>query len=110
MPGKAQRGDKFGRLLAQIGEDAALNDAKQGLVGAGFCGQAALGPGMGALHGALVVGPVVRRRAFIKGHDDIRAELFLDFDRFFGGEAVHRAVDVAFKGDPIFVDLAHLCQ
>ena len=69
---------EFGRLLAQVGEDAALHDAEQRLVGACFGAQAAFCPGMGALHGSLAVIPVVRRSAFVKSHDDIGAQVFLD--------------------------------
>ena len=58
----------------------------------------------------LVVLPFVGRGALIESHDDIRAQLFLHLDGFFGGEAVGRAVDVAFEGDPVFIDLAHIGQ
>ena len=57
-----------------------------------------------------LVGAVVGRGAFIEGHDDIGAQLFLDVDGFFGGKAVGRAVDVALKGHAVLIDLAHLGQ
>ena len=43
-------GDHARRLLAQVGLEAALDDAEQGLVGPLVGGQAALGPGMRAHH------------------------------------------------------------
>ena len=52
-PGKPSAAIARADCCAQVGEDAALHDAEQGLVGAGLGLQAALGPGVGALHGAL---------------------------------------------------------
>ena len=47
-------------------------------------------------------------RAIVEGHDDVGAEVVLDAHRFLRGEADHGAVDVAFKGDAVAVEVAQL--
>ena len=43
---------------------------------------------MSPFHGFATVGVIVWVGAFIEGHDDIGAQVFLDGDGLFGGEAV----------------------
>ncbi len=60
---------------------------------------------MGALHGLLEIGfAAVGGGAFVEGHDDVGAEVVLDFDSFLGSEVVGGAVDVGFEGDAVVVD------
>ncbi len=106
VAGQVERGDEAGGLGAQVREDAALDDAKERLVGAGFGGDAAFQPGVGPLHGFADVWQVIRDGALVERHDDVRAKLFLYGDGTCGGEAVGRAVDVAFEGDPVRIHLA----
>ncbi len=62
-------------------------------------------PIVGALHGLLEIGfAAVGGGAFVEGHDDVGAEVVLDFDRFLGSEVVGGAVDVGFEGDAVVVD------
>lgn len=63
---------------------------------------------MSPLHGFVDVSVVVRIGTFVKRHDDVRAEILLNLNRFLGGEAMRRAVDVTLEGHAIFVDLAGL--
>ena len=52
-------------------------------------------PGDGAFHsggnGRFLAGP---RRAFVKGHDDVRAQSVLDFDRFLRSEKEFAAIEM----------------
>ncbi len=59
---------------------------------------------------AQVVLAVIRRGTFIESHDDIRPQVFLDCNGFLGGQAMRRTVDVALKGYPFLIYLAHLGQ
>ena len=65
---------------------------------------------MRPFHGDLAISMVVGVGALVEGHDDIGAQVLLDVDGFFGGEAVDRAVDVALEGDTVVVDLTGLGQ
>ncbi len=110
MPGKGREAMNRGRLRAQVRVDPALDDAKEGLVVPFPGGQAALGPAVSPLHGEFAVSVVVGVGALVEGHDDIRPQVLLDGDGFFGGEAVSGAVDMTLEGDPVVVDLAGLGQ
>lgn len=71
-------------------------------------GQAALGPGVGALDRSLLVSPGVQQgRQLVEGEDDVGAELVLNVHRHFRGEPVPVAVEVAGERDPVVVDVGH---
>ena len=65
---------------------------------------------MRPFHGDLAIGMVIGVRTFVKGHDDIRAQILLDLDGFFGCEAVRGAVDVTLEGDTFVVNFAGLSK
>lgn len=106
--GRPEGGDELGRLRSKVRADAALDDSEEGLVGAAFGFEGTFGPAMSPLHGDAAVGVVVRVGTFVEGHDDVRAEVFLDADRTFGGEAMRRAVNVTFEGHAVVVNFARL--
>jgi hypothetical protein len=62
------------------------------------------------LHGDPDEGEVVGVRAFVEGYDDVRAEVLLDEDGFFGGETVRGIVHVGLEDDAIVVNFAGLGQ
>ena len=43
--------------------------------------------------------------AFIKGEDDVCANLVLHAHRYFRGKAVHAAIDMRFKGHAIIINM-----
>ncbi len=98
------------RSCPQVRIDAALDDPKEGLIVARFGGETALGPAVRPLHGSLAVCMVIGVGAFVESHDDIRAQVFLDLDGFFGSKTVGGAVNVALEGDAIVVNFTGLGQ
>ncbi len=51
-----------------------------------------------------MVGGLLGGWAVVEGHDDVCAELVLDFDGVFGGEVDEAAVDVGAELDAFFCD------
>src|SRR3990172_3943742 len=78
---EAEPADDLGRTQAQVFEDAPLQDAEEDLIVAGLGSQSALGPGVRSFQGTDIDGALVRRRAFIEGHDDVGTELLVDEPR-----------------------------
>ena len=58
---------------------------------------------MGPIHGDLAIGNIVGVGAFVEGHDDVCAEVFLNGDGFFWREAMRGTIDVAFEGYAVIV-------
>ena len=71
---------------------------------------AALCPGMGSRQCLLIVGPIEGIWAFVQGHDDVGAQLFLGVHDRLRRESLQATVDVRAKGHAIWVDLAHVGQ
>ena len=108
---KVHGAQRPGALPAQVGVDAALHDAEEGLIGARVGGLAALGPAVGALHGRPGVGLVgLRWRALVEGHDDVGTQLLLDLDGSLRREAVERAVDVRLEDRALLVQATQVPQ
>ena len=108
-----------GAAGAQIGEDAALDDAEKGLrrtVGAlgselEMALQAALGPAQGHLHRfPCVLASAGEGGALVEDHDDIGAQAVFDLHDLFGGEQVVRAVQVGLETDALFLNLVEFAQ
>lgn len=51
---------------------------------------------------------VVGIRAFVERHDDVCAQVLLDRNRFLGGEAVRRAINVTLEGHTVVIYFARL--
>ena len=61
---------------------------------------------MSPLHGNFRVLVVIRIRAFVEGHDDVRAEVLLDRDGLLRREAVHGPVYMALEGHAVVIDIS----
>jgi hypothetical protein len=99
-------------LLTILGIGSTLDDAKQGLVIRILVRfDAAVQPARRPFKRLFDIS-LIRRpgRAFVKGHDDVRAEVILDFDRFFPASDVARTIDVRLEPDAFFCDVAPVRQ
>ena len=65
---------------------------------------------MGPVHGQAAVIVVIGIRAFVEGHDDIRAQVLLNGNGLLRREAMRRAVNVTLEGHTVIIDLAGLRQ
>lgn len=105
IPGEIHFGELLGGVVTQVLEFPALDDAKQGLVGASVGFQPPRGPAEGPLGG---FGDVFLARrigdALIKGHDNVRAQGLFDADRLFGGEEFPPPVDFVLERDAFLGD------
>ena len=64
-------------------------------------------PVIGALHGKFLIGTsVMQSSALIKGKDDVGANFMLNLHGYFGGEAMHRAIEVRFKGNAVIINMS----
>src|SRR3990172_4710390 len=106
VPREVQSGDELGRVCPQVGEYAALDDPKQGLVGTRVCLQAAFSPVVCPDDGAFDGVPVIRDWAFVKGHDDIGTQILLDGDGFLRSEAMLRSIEMRAECHAVAVDVA----
>ena len=109
---EADLGQRRHRLTTQIGVNTALDDAEQAVAVAGD--ESLFGPRR-PTHGQIrrVLGLVRRRgerRAFVKGHGDVRIQRMLDLHGPFGGQMVLAAVQMGLEGDTAFIDGAQLGQ
>ena len=103
----------FGRLTAEVGIFAALDDGEEALVVAveGLGGveavDAAVEPAVGELHGVFGVAVVgLAGSALVEGHDDVGSDDTLNVHYPFGGEEVAAAVDVGAEGAALVGDFA----
>ncbi len=83
-----------------------MQDSEKSLIITLLRCQAALSPRVGPGDGSLILAAVVWGRAFIEGHDDVRAELFLDGNDALWCEAKGCSIEMGFKRNPICIDLA----
>ncbi len=103
--------EAFERAHAQILVHAALDDAEQRrrVLAMGVLG--ALGPAQRQLHGHprnVFIGRV--RRAFVKDHHDVRAQVALDLHRLFRPHEHLGAIHRRSEGHALLLDLAHRPQ
>ena len=108
---KGYAGDEAGGFGPQFGDDAALDDAEQGLAaGAGAAGVgvvAGLGPAVGAGHSVFDGGGLAGGEdALVEAHYDVGADVVLVMDGGFRGEEVAAAVDVGLESDAGVADAA----
>ncbi|EKD93541.1 MAG: hypothetical protein ACD_28C00126G0001 [uncultured bacterium] len=68
-------------------------------------------PGMGAFHRGFGIGLIaVSRSAFVEGHDDVRAQFFLDLHRDFGSEIMLLSIEDGFELHSVFIDFSCFVQ
>ena len=108
---KLHRDDGLRALLAQRGVGAALDDAKNQLAGRARLLAALLRPANGPLDRAPeFVRRAGVRRAIVKRHGNIGAELALDFHCLLWPEKKQRAVQMRTKFDAVRFDLSDFGQ
>jgi hypothetical protein len=103
-------GDGSGAFGSEVLVDSTLDDSEDCL--AFFpCGEVAVRPSVGALHGGggLISGAGVRR-TLVEHHGNVDSELGLDLDATFWCEEVGGAIEVGFELDAIVVDGAHVAE
>src|SRR5688572_11381493 len=71
---------------------------------------AAFRPGVSPRVGGSDNFPINRRWAFIKTHNDVRAKIMLNLDRFLRRESVNRTVKVAAKRNTFIIDLTQCSE
>src|SRR4029453_11914293 len=76
--GRIERCDKGSGSGSKVRLNATLDDPEKGLVAASLGSETNFGPAVSPLHSELAVFVVVGIRTFIEGHNDIRAEVFLN--------------------------------
>ena len=104
---------RAGAFFAEVGVGGALDDSKNeraSLGGLGIPpGAAAFRPGEGEVEALVGIGVAAgMRRAFVEKHDDVRAEVALDFHRGLGADEGWGAVEVILETHALGGDFAEL--
>ena len=104
--------ERLGGMLPELGVHAALDDAEQGLARVLLCGLAPSGPAQCPFQGfPRVIMGGRERDAFVKGHDDVRAQRFLDLHGILGADEMLRpAVEMGLERHALFGDLPEVRQ
>ncbi len=98
----------FGAFFAELGIDAALDDAEDHLTRSAGLFAAFGGPAHGAFDGRTKFARRARvRRAIIEDHGDVGPEFALNLHGFFGTEKEERAIEMRAEFDAVGFDFAN---
>ena len=113
VAGGVHAGRYLAALLAQVFKRAALHNGEQVLgvavqgIGGIKLGKTTLQPPKRQRHAFFGVGVIAAAgRAFVEGHDDIGADAPLNLNDALGRKQVLAAVDMALKGDALFINFS----